>query len=109
MHGRGVEAYSAGSKPSGKVNEKAIESMREIGYNLSAHASKALDEIPPGPYDVVVTMGCGDACPWVAAKRREDWDIPDPKGMNADEFRKVRFDIAMRVDELINSLSARRV
>ena len=91
------------------MNPRAIDAMKELGYDLSTHGSKSLTEIPQGEYEFVVTMGCGDACPWVAAKRREDWDIPDPKGMNADEFRKVRFDIAMRVDELINSLSARRV
>ena len=105
MHGHGVEAYSAGSSPSGTVNERAIASMREIGYDLTGHRSKSLQEIPPGPYDAVVTMGCGDACPWVPAKRREDWDIRDPKDMEADEFRKVRFEIARRVDELLTSLA----
>jgi arsenate reductase (thioredoxin) len=104
MHGGArVEAYSAGSRPSGAVNERAIESMREIGYDLSTHRSKGLDEIPPGPYDVVVTMGCGDACPWVSAKRREEWDIPDPKQMEMDQFREVRFEIARRVKELLNN------
>lgn len=103
MHGSEVEAYSAGSRPSGAVNAKAIASMREIGYDLSTHRSKSLDEIPPGPYDAVVTMGCGDACPWVPAKRREDWEIPDPKEMDADDFRKVRFEIGRRVDELLSS------
>jgi protein-tyrosine-phosphatase len=103
MHGAGVDAYSAGSKPSGQVNEKAIASMREIGYDLSTHRSKGLDEIPPGPYDVVVTMGCGDACPWVPAQQREDWAIPDPKEMDPDAFREVRFEIAKRVDALLSS------
>ena len=104
MHGRGVEAFSAGSRPSGAVNPRAIASMREIGYDLSTHESKSLEEIPPGPYDAVVSMGCGDACPSVAATRREDWDIPDPKDMGADDFRNVRFEIARKVDDLINSL-----
>ena len=105
MHGGAdVEAYSAGSRPSGVVNEKAIASMREIGYDLSTHASKGLDEIPPGPYDAVVTMGCGDACPWVPAQRREDWAIPDPKDLDADEFRKVRDEIEAKVDELLREL-----
>jgi len=103
MHGANVEAYSAGSRPSGIVNAKAIASMREIGYDLSTHRSKSLDEIPPGPYDAVVTMGCGDACPWVPAQRREDWEILDPKEMDADDFRKVRFEIGRRVDELLSS------
>ena len=104
MHGAGVEAYSAGSRPSGSVNEKAIASMREIGYDLSTHDSKSLDAIPPGPYDAVVTMGCGDACPWVPAQRREDWDIPDPKELGADEFRKVRDEIEAKVKELLREL-----
>lgn len=103
MHGAGVEAYSAGSRPSGAVNERAVASMREIGYDLATHRSKSLDEIPAGPFDVVVTMGCGDACPWVPATRREDWEIPDPKAMEPDEFRKVRFEIARRVDALLSN------
>jgi arsenate reductase (thioredoxin) len=102
MHGGSqVEAYSAGSHPSGVVNPRAIESMREIGYDLSTHASKGLGAIPPGPYDVVVTMGCGDACPSVPATRREDWDLPDPKNMPVDEFRQVRYEIGRRVKELL--------
>jgi len=103
MHGHGVEAYSAGSRPSGVVNAKAVASMREIGYDLTTHRSKSLQEIPPGPYNVVVSMGCGDACPWVPATRREEWDIPDPKDLDADEFREIRFEIAKRVDALISS------
>lgn len=103
MHGTGVEAHSAGSRPSGAVNEKAVASMREIGYDLATHRSKSLDEIPAGPFDVVVSMGCGDACPWVPAARREEWAIPDPKAMEPDEFRKVRFEIARRVDALLRT------
>jgi len=90
--GPGVEAVSAGSRPSGAVNAGAVASMREVGYDLSTHASKGLDAIPPGPYDVVVTMGCGDACPWVPATRREDWSIPDPKGLPPREFAAIRDD-----------------
>ena len=85
-----VEAYSAGSRPSGIVNPKAVESMRELSYDLGRHSSKSLAEIPDVEYDFVATMGCGDACPTVRAKRREDWNIPDPKELGPDEFRKVR-------------------
>src|SRR4051812_36631434 len=85
-----VEAYSAGSRPSGQVNPKAVEAMRELGYDLSQHGSKSLDEIPDVQYDFVATMGCGDECPFIRAKRREDWNIPDPKNMSPDEFRNVR-------------------
>jgi protein-tyrosine-phosphatase len=91
MHGGpGVEAYSAGSRPSGVVNPKAIESLRELGYDLSTHPSKSLADLPDVEFDFVATMGCGDACPLVRAKRREDWKIPDPKHLSPDEFRKVR-------------------
>ncbi|MFN6962236.1 MAG: arsenate reductase ArsC [Pyrinomonadaceae bacterium] len=89
--GRDVEAYSAGSRPSGAVNPKAIESMREIGYDLTTHHSKSLDDLPDGiEWDFVATMGCGDECPMIRARRREDWQIPDPKDMAAGEFAAVR-------------------
>src|SRR5690606_39845053 len=77
MHGGAeVEALSAGSRPSGRINPKAVRFMAEVGYDLTAHASKSLDDIN-GEFDAVVTMGCGDSCPWVPAKRREDWALPD--------------------------------
>jgi protein-tyrosine-phosphatase len=104
MHGGpAVEAYSAGSRPSGVVNKKAVASMRERGYDLSTHASKGLDAIPPGRFDVVVTMGCGDECPSVPAMRREDWEIPDPKELGPEEFRDVRDEIETRVRKLLDS------
>jgi protein-tyrosine-phosphatase len=99
-----VEAYSAGSRPSGKVNPKAIDAMRELGYDLSRHASKSLDDIPDVEYDFVATMGCGDACPFVRAKRREDWGIPDPKDMPPDRFREVRDTIEAKVKALLSQL-----
>ena len=98
----GAEAYSAGSKPSGKINPKAIASMKELGYDLSTHHSKSLEEVKPfAPFDIVVTMGCGDACPWMPAKKFVDWEIPDPKNMNEVEFRKISDLIRRQVDELI--------
>jgi len=99
--GEGVEAYSAGSRPSGVVNPKAIESMREIGYDLATHESKSLDDLPDIEWDFVATMGCGDECPFVRAKRREDWQIPDPKEMNAADFRQVRDEIGENVRSLL--------
>ena len=105
IHGKEqVEAYSAGSKPSGIINPKAINAMKELGYDLTTHASKSLEEIPPITYDAVVTMGCGDACPWVAARIREDWSIPDPKEMNESEFRNVRNLIEEKVKDLLEKL-----
>lgn len=104
LGGDGVDAYSAGSRPSGIVNPKAIASMAELGYDLSAHESKSLDDIPDIEYDAVVTMGCGDACPFVRAKRRIDWQIPDPKHMPPEEFRKVRDYIKDQIAGLLRSL-----
>jgi len=95
--GESVEAYSAGSRPSGKVNPKAIEAMGELGYDLSKHGSKSLNDIPDVEFDFVAAMGCGDECPLVRAKRREDWQIPDPKHMEPGEFRKVRDFIESKV------------
>jgi arsenate reductase len=96
----GVEAYSAGSRPSGKVNPKAIEAMKELGYDLTAHYSKSLDDLPAVQFDVAITMGCGDACPNLKASRREDWQIPDPKELPPDQFREVRDLIGRKVTEL---------
>jgi protein-tyrosine-phosphatase len=100
--GERVEAFSAGSRPSGVVNPKAIESMREIGYDLSEHRSKSLDDLPDAEWDFVATMGCGDECPLIKAKRREDWQIPDPKNMDADKFRRVRDEIDSKVRSLFD-------
>jgi arsenate reductase len=106
MHGAGaIEPYSAGSKASGQVNLKAVTSMREVGYDLSRHASKSLPDIPAVEYDVAVTMGCGDACPTVRAKKREEWNIPDPKALPPEEFRKVRDQIEQKVRELLTRLA----
>jgi arsenate reductase (thioredoxin) len=102
LYGRdGVEAYSAGSRPSGTVNPKAIESMKEVGYDLSLQSSKSLDDVPQVEWDFVATMGCGEECPFVRAKRREDWQIPDPKNMPPEDFRVVRDQIAEKVKSLI--------
>ncbi|MCX7395314.1 MAG: arsenate reductase ArsC [Planctomycetales bacterium] len=90
LGGAAVEAYSAGSRPSGMVNPKAVEVMSELGYDLSAHGSKSLDELPQVEFDFVAKMGCGDACPMVRAKQRADWSIPDPKHLPPGEFRAVR-------------------
>lgn len=105
LGGENIEAFSAGSKPSGKINPKAIASMSELGYDLSTHSSKSLDEVKDSaPFDVVVTMGCGDACPWMPANQFIDWQIPDPKEMNEEDFRKVREMIKAQVGGLLASL-----
>jgi arsenate reductase (thioredoxin) len=102
LGGDEVQAFSAGSRPSGVVNPKAIASMAELAYDLSVHDSKSLTEVEAfAPFDVVVTMGCGDACPWMPAKRFVDWQIPDPKHMEREEFNKIRNLIAGKVKELL--------
>ncbi len=106
MHGAHVvEAHSAGSRPSGRVNPKAIEAMRELGYDLTTHTSKGLDHFNGTDVEVAVTMGCGDECPLVRARQRVDWQIPDPKNMSPDEFREVRNLIESKVKDLIASLA----
>ena len=105
IHGQGiVEAYSAGSKPSGKVNPKAVEIMKEIGCDLATHQSKSLDEIPQGEYEYVVSMGCGENCPFVPAKNRIEWNIPNPKNMDKEQMREVRRLIERHVKELIEKI-----
>lgn len=102
--GEGVEASSAGSRPSGKINPRAIEFMGEVGYDLTMHTSKSLDQFNDQKIDVAVTMGCGDACPLVRAGRREEWNIPDPKEMPAEEYRRVRDMIEQKVKHLLGEL-----
>jgi protein-tyrosine-phosphatase len=105
MHGgANVAAFSAGSRPSGRVNPKAVEAMQELGYDLTRHTSKGLEDFAGHEFDVAVTMGCGDECPFISAKRRIDWQIPDPKGMSPDQFRAVRDLIANKVKELLAEL-----
>jgi protein-tyrosine-phosphatase len=108
MHGGdAVEAHSAGSRPSGKVNPRAIQFMAEKGYDLAAHASKSLDSFNGTDVDVAITMGCGDSCPLVRAGRREEWNIPDPKELPDDEFRQVRDLIEQKVKSLLSDLDGR--
>jgi arsenate reductase (thioredoxin) len=98
-------AYSAGSTPSGIINPKAITSMKELGYDLTKHTSKSLDEVKQfAPFDVVVTMGCGDACPWMPAKKFIDWEIPDPKEMDEVQFRTVRDLLAKKIEALLKEI-----
>lgn len=96
-----VEAHSAGSRPSGQVDPRAIAFMGEVGIDISRQPSRGLDAIPAGVWDYVVTMGCGDACPSVPARHRIDWDLPDPKPLDDAGFRDVRDQIARRVAALL--------
>ena len=110
LGGEAVEAYSAGSKPSGVVNPKAIAAMQALGYDLSKHDSKSLQEVEQfAPFDAVITMGCGDACPWMPAKTFIDWQIPDPKHMEPAEFNEVRDYIRGKIRELLLQLNVQPV
>ena len=105
IHGAGqVKAFSAGSRPSGRVNPKAVAAMKEIGYDLTVHSSKGLEAFNGREFDVAVTMGCGDECPLVLARRRIDWQIPDPREMAPEQFHTVRDLIESKVKELLQTL-----
>jgi protein-tyrosine-phosphatase len=105
LHGAGrVEAFSAGSRPSGRINPKAIAAMQEVGYDLTTHTSKGLDAFNGQEFDAAVTMGCGDECPLVRARRRFDWQIPDPREMPPERFREVRNLIEAKVRQLLQGL-----
>ncbi len=105
IHGAGrVEAHSAGSRPSGRVNPKAVEAMKQLGYDLTTHHSKGLNEFNGNEFDAAVTMGCGDECPLVIAKKRVDWQIPDPKELPPGQFNEVRDLIEKKVKELLATL-----
>ena len=105
MHGAGkVEAFSSGSRPSGRVNPKAIAAMKELGYDLNTHTSKGLEEFNGMNFDAAITMGCGDECPLVVAENRFDWKIPDPREMPPEQFREVRNLIEAKVKELLDRL-----
>ena len=80
--------------------------MAELGYDLGSHSSKSLSEIPQVKYDYVITMGCGDECPFIPAEHHEDWDLPDPKILPLEQFRQSRDRIGERVKELAARIEA---
>jgi protein-tyrosine-phosphatase len=105
IHGQGIiGSYSSGSRPSGVVNEKAVAAMKDIGYDLTTHISKSLDDIPQVEFDYAITMGCGDECPHIRARKRVEWKIPDPKNMEIADFRQVRNTIKEKVSRLIEEI-----
>jgi arsenate reductase len=105
MHGGDlVEAYSAGIRPSGRLDDKAIEAMCERGYDLGTHHCKGLADVP-GEFDVVVTMGCEESCPNVPAKRRIAWELPHPKDVRPEDFGTIRDRIEDNVQSLLAGLS----
>jgi protein-tyrosine-phosphatase len=98
------EAESAGTTPGERVHPEVVEVMAELGLDVSGQLPRKLTRAMAERADVVVTMGCGDECPFVPGKRYIDWDLPDPKGRPMDEVRATRDDIARRVDELLVEL-----
>jgi arsenate reductase (thioredoxin) len=98
------ESLSAGTTPGDRVHPEVVEVMRELGVDLSDRTPRKLDDELARWADVVVTMGCGDECPYIPGKRYIDWDLPDPKGRPVEEVRATRDDIAGRVDALLREL-----
>ena len=99
-----IEAYSAGSNPSGEVDELAVEVMQEKGIDISDQRSKGFGELKEKDFDYVITMGCKDVCPFVPAKARIEWDLSDPKGKSIQAFRKTRDMIERKVQKLLENL-----
>ena len=92
-----IDCFSSGSKPSGVVNPKAIASMDRVGYDLNTHVSKPISELPTTSFDLAITMGCGDHCPQIDASEFFDWEVPDPKHLEPEEFDAIRDQIKTKV------------
>jgi protein-tyrosine-phosphatase len=100
-----VRVLSAGSDPADAIHPNVAAAMAEIGIDLSGRRPKLLADADVRASDVVITMGCGDACPVYPGKRYEDWDVDDPTGKPLEDVRAIRDDIASRVDRLLEGLS----
>jgi arsenate reductase (thioredoxin) len=98
------QALSAGTTPADHVHPEVVQVMRELGMDLSGRVPRRLTHELAEQADVVVTMGCGDECPYIPGKRYIDWDLPDPAGRPLDEVRAIRDDIARRVGDLVAEL-----
>ena len=106
-HGR-VRVRSAGSTPADEINPSVVQAMAEVGIDISKELPKRLTEEAVGDADVVITMGCGDACPVFPGKRYLDWELPDPAGKSVGEVRPIRDEIDRRVTALLEELTAGR-
>ncbi|MGN7701572.1 arsenate reductase ArsC [Cellulosimicrobium sp. 22601] len=104
LGGDAVEVRSAGSMPGDRINPVAVEAMREVGIDLTGEQPKVLTSDAVQASDVVITMGCGDACPFYPGKRYEDWVLDDPAGQDLDAVRPIRDEIRGRVVALLDSL-----
>jgi arsenate reductase len=105
LAGDRIEVLSAGSAPAGTINPVAVEAMAEAGIDIAGQQPKLLSDAAVQSSDVVITMGCGDACPFYPGKRYEDWKLDDPAGQGIDAVRPIRDEIRTRVEDLIASLS----
>lgn len=99
-----IEVRSAGSMPADQINPIAVEAMSELGIDITAEQPKVLTTEAVHASDVVITMGCGDACPFFPGKRYEDWKLDDPAGQGIDAVRPIRDDIRARIEQLVNEL-----
>ena len=106
LAGDRIEVRSAGSMPADQINPIAVEAMREEGIDITAEQPKVLTPEAVQASDVVITMGCGDACPYYPGKRYEDWKLDDPAGQGIDAVRPIRDDIRARIEGLIVSLAS---
>jgi arsenate reductase (thioredoxin) len=100
-----VRVISAGSEPADRLNPAVVEAMNELGIDISAERPKRLEDGMVREADVVITMGCGDACPIYPGKRYEDWELEDPTGKDLETVRRIRDEIAKRVDVLLTEFS----
>jgi arsenate reductase len=105
LAGDRVEVLSAGSAPAEGINPVAVEAMAEVGIDIAGQQPKLLSDAAVQSSDVVITMGCGDACPFYPGTRYEDWALEDPAGQGIDAVRPIRDEIRRRVEELIDSLT----
>lgn len=99
-----IEVRSAGSMPADQINPTAVEAMSELGIDITAEQPKVLTTAAVQASDVVITMGCGDACPFFPGKRYEDWKLDDPAGQGIDAVRPIRDDIRARIEQLVSEL-----
>ena len=105
LAGDRFEVYSAGTRPAGFVASEAVQVMKEAGIDISSQYSKGFDRVPAKEYDYLVTMGCGETCPVVAARERIEWQVEDPIGQPIEVFRRVRDEIKAKVEGLLSQLS----
>ena len=104
LAGDRVEIRSAGTEPADQVNPVAVAAMAEVGIDITDQTPKILDYATAQDSDIIITMGCGDTCPYFPGKRYEDWKLDDPAGQPLDTVRRIRDDIRARIEDLVDEL-----